>query len=167
MQDTLLPAIERLDQALEDHTAGPVEWLLCLNGALAQVGQALQFHAFEAEAPGGLFEMVDTSRPTLGQQVADLSQEHADFLARVNGLRLDLDRALTLARHGAPPPDHLPGANRNGSAWNVEVLRRQALELNADLNRHWGEEADLVIESIIRGIGGRFDHLSRTLAPHF
>jgi hypothetical protein len=163
LKEVLLPAIGRLDEVLAREPAGGEgAWGDELGRALVGVERALWEHVADADAPGGLFELVDATRPALVRQVQDLSREHVNLLDRVGALQVRVKRAVrSLPRCGdspagkwtAPCPDFL-------------TLRAEAEQVAADLKRHWDEEADLVIESVIRDVGGRFHMLVCCLPCH-
>jgi hypothetical protein len=159
MKDSFLVAIKFLAGTLaENHCLHNGNGSRPLLQALGRVETALREHTAEAYSPTGLLHLVDMKRHALSQQVKDLCREHSELLDRIRALQNDIRRRR----------DHLPSTNgtlRHAPSSRFperslksaeEEIRTQTELLLADLNWHWQEEADLIIESVIRGVGGRF-----------
>jgi hemerythrin-like domain-containing protein len=134
--DTLLTAIHRLEAALA--AAAPRReqaWNVRAAGELHEVQEALSQHVASAEGPGGLYEEIDTTRPTLARRVERLRQEHAELLGQA--------RALQQQMKGYGP-DELP---------RYQAIRQQAAGLLNALRQHQAAEADLIFESFYTDIG--------------
>jgi hypothetical protein len=159
MNDKLLNPLQRLDEALAANVSGRErEWVEALNNALGHVEQSLWEHMAEADAPAGLFNIVELVRQALIRQVNDLRREHAVMLEQVRTLHLKvtrLARLLPADAEGSERASAASGFTEIGSIPEVGALRRQAEKFARTLKQHWDEEADLLIESVIRDIGGR------------
>jgi hypothetical protein len=150
----LQPIIQHLDQALAANPRGDeIQWAERLTTVLTRIVEALRQHESELESPGGLFDMIDLARPALVQELDDLRGQHADLVAKAHALQSELRKAVrTFAL--ALDRDALLAAGRKTE------------EFAAALKDHWETEADLVIECVIRDIGGRFNNLLCAVTPH-
>jgi hypothetical protein len=86
--DELQTAMERLEEALPDVTAGSArEWAQRADVELAAVDDALRCHVCSSEGPDGLFAEIDQARPTLARRVEKLRDDHCRLLVQSGGLR--------------------------------------------------------------------------------
>jgi hemerythrin-like domain-containing protein len=134
--DALLAAMHRLEAALAAAAPGREQaWTVRARGELRGVQEALSQHIASAEGPGGLYEEIDTTRPTLARRIERLRQEHAELLRQARALREQMEG------YG---PDELP---------RYQGIREQAAGLLNALRQHQAAEADLIFESFYTDIG--------------
>jgi hypothetical protein len=159
MRDKLLVPIQQLEEALAAGVSGRErDWIGQLNEVLGRLEHSLGEHIAEADAPAGLFDILDLARQALIRQVNDLRHEHGVLLDQVRTLHLKVNRlarilpADTESSESAGSERKVP---ERGSIPEVATVRRQAEKFARVLKQHWEEEADLLIESVIRDIGGR------------
>lgn len=108
-------------------------WAARARKDLELVRGLLQAHVLSAEGPGGLFEELDITRPTVAHRVAELRQEHSHLLLLANDLCHSLD-----------PSPALP---------DFSALRHQAARFLTALRHHHAAEVDLLLECFWTDIG--------------
>ncbi|HXG12053.1 MAG TPA: hemerythrin domain-containing protein [Gemmataceae bacterium] len=134
--DALLAAMHRLEAALAAAAPGREQaWIARVRDDFGAVHEALAQHVASAEGPGGLYEEIDTTRPTLTRRVDRLRQEHAALLRQAGALR----EQIASDSLGEPP--------------RYPVIRQRAAELLNALRHHQAAEADVIFESFYTDIG--------------
>src|SRR5262249_36101547 len=131
-RDVLLAQLDRLELALAEDSAGRERaWAEQADRALAEVERGLRQHTAAAEGPGGLSTAVALTR--LSGRVAELRQEHRDFLQRVADLAAEVRAAGQAfeASVSPPPATTLPQPGKVGPVADFGGLRRRADELVA------------------------------------
>jgi hypothetical protein len=134
--DALLEAMHALESALA--AAAPTreqQWNERVTISLRPVRETLTRHVASAEEPGGLFEEIDVTRPTLARRVEQLRRDHAELLSQAAALQRMVEG------YG---PDEAPG---------YHDIRDRAASLLGALRRHQAAETDLVFESFYTDIG--------------
>jgi BMFP domain-containing protein YqiC len=135
-RDALVLAMQSLEAALASPAPGRERaWLKQVASSLDELGAAVQQHLASTDAPGGLYQAVDQTWPTLMHRVERLRKEHASLAAQVEALRQQC---------AGYAPDETP---------NYHDLRRRAHWLLSALRHHQAAEADLIFEAFYTDIG--------------
>jgi hypothetical protein len=136
VNDALLQAIERLEQAVAREPSGDGRaWANRMDRALGEAEQALRQEQAEANLPKGLFKAVDMTRPALVRRVGQLRRA----LGQDVGEAVQLRNELQAATQGAPP--------------DLDTLRQHVRDFVADLRRIKEGEIDVVQESVTTDLG--------------
>jgi hypothetical protein len=127
----LLHSIASFERALTVPAADP-EWRREVDALLSRLREAFSEHVDVTEGPEGLYGELVNHAPRLARGIDGLKREHADLLARMDGLHGRVHR---------PDP-------------TIEQVRRWASELLDELWQHRQRGADLVYEAYATDIGG-------------
>jgi len=155
-QDVLLPPVERLEAALSAPAPGRErDWAGAVAAALGGVVEALRRHVSDTDAAGGMFSMVDLTRPTLVRQVGALRQEHMAFLEQGSALRQEVKSAARAFEPPAPAggTGSLPAPAAAETIPDFGALRERLGQFAAGLKHHRDDETGLVLESVTTDIG--------------
>lgn len=128
--------IVALEVATARAAGQPQEWAERVHEALIELGAEFERHMATTEAPGGLFEAINSAAPRLANQVGELVREHQDIRAAI-GAAMDAIR---------------PQAHPFGRA-EASGGRDAVLALLNRLLRHRQAGADLVYEAFETDIG--------------
>lgn len=135
-RDALVLAMQSLEAALASPAPGRERlWLMQVANALDGLAEAMRQHLTSTEGPGGLYQAVDQTWPTLAYRAQRLRKEHASLVDQVNALRQQC------TCYG---PDETP---------DYHDLRRRAHWLLTALRHHQAAEADLIFEAFYTDIG--------------
>ncbi len=127
-RDRLRTLMDRLEVALaEPARRDLLQWRDDVAAVVGDLRVALEDHAAETEAPGGLFDDVTRLAPRLTHQVGQLRSEHPELLARA----ATLQAAVT----------------QDSSDEVVATARSQGIALLGQLVRHRHAGSDLLYEA--------------------
>jgi hypothetical protein len=135
-RDAALDSMHALEAALG--AAAPTherQWNELVSVALDDLRDALARHTAAMEEPGGLYEEIDITRPTLARRVEQLRRDHVQLMNQISALQ------ATVRSFGAKEtPDFAD-------------IRDRAATLLTAIHRHRAAETDLVFESFYTDIG--------------
>ena len=136
-KDALLQAIQTLEQALAEQSAGCERaWAGRVDQALAAAEQALRQENTEARSTkGGPFKAVDMTRPSLVRRVGELRHQLAADVSQAAELRSEVQAA------------------GRGGALDCAALRHHVQEFVHALRQLKEGEIDLVQESVTTDLG--------------
>lgn len=142
-------SLRLFERALEAKPVGrEYQWSISVTDALDQVRRSLQSRPIEpAES-----EAVDTTRPTLARQAADLQREYSECLQRADAMYTEVKK---VSRKFAPRDRARirSEAGKDEAIPDFRDIRRRGTDLLHCLHHVRDEEANLVLESVNTDIG--------------
>lgn len=131
--DALVLAMQRLEAALARAAPGREEaWSQKVRADLQSVYDLLVEHVRSAEAPDGLLQEIDLTRPSNDRKAKHLQDEHRRLLSDCEALLETLN---------------------SSARTDFRSIRHRAAELLTALRRHQAAETDLIFESFYTDIG--------------
>lgn len=131
--------------------AGEASWVATLRARMAHMHRALRAHVGEWEKPGGIFRVLEPSRPGFGRQARLLAREHVGLMGELQQLTHQL---VGFAGSGAQERTPYVSVQTVARAEDLHRLAERVIAFCMEVSRHWEKEADLVIDTVIRGPDG-------------
>jgi hypothetical protein len=159
-KDTLLTALDALEQALDADGAGrEQEWARRVEQALAAVEQAAQQRDAALRAPADELVPVDRPRlpsPAVDRYAAELRQTLANCRREAAVLRGKVQGAAEGLAVDVKPSGlagALPVAPEAGAAADLGVFQQRARKLLQDLRKYRDDEVDVILEGVNTDVG--------------